>query len=201
MCRELLPTPLNQCIAVNINFLTEIIIEGAGKLYFNTLQLIFGFNWPYLKKMLRMVTFGSQIRLTRNKHDVHCKSKFCWWNLRHYNLGARDFIFFTSIQTGPEDRAWRWGYEWVELYIYCVLCASHGMLRGDLYIYILNAFLRSYSMQELSNPITGLDRPLGFQEVEAPRFLDNRHMKVVRLSALRTGRVYPPGNTPGTHFC
>jgi hypothetical protein len=32
---------------------------------------------------------------------------------------------------------------------------------------------------------------LGFQEVEAPEFLDNRHMKVVRLSALRTGRLYP----------
>jgi len=27
-------------------------------------------------------------------------------------------------------------------------------------------------------------------EVEAPRFQDNRHMKVVRLSALRTGRLY-----------
>jgi hypothetical protein len=52
-----------------------------------------------------------------------------------------------------------------------------------------------------SNPITGLDRPLGFQEVEAPRFLDNRHMKVVRLSAVCTGRLYPPGNIPGTHFC
>jgi hypothetical protein len=25
----------------------------------------------------------------------------------------------------------------------------------------------------------GLDRPLGFQEVEAPRFLDIRHMKVL----------------------
>jgi hypothetical protein len=37
-------------------------------------------------------------------------------------------------------------------------------------------------------------------QVEAPRFLDNRHMKLVRLSALRTGRVYPPGNIPGTHF-
>ena len=31
----------------------------------------------------------------------------------------------------------------------------------------------------------------GFQEVEAPRFQDNRHMKVVRLSALRIGRLYP----------
>jgi hypothetical protein len=35
--------------------------------------------------------------------------------------------------------------------------------------------------------------PLGFQEVEATRFVDSRHMKVVRLSALRTGRLYPPG--------
>ena len=52
-----------------------------------------------------------------------------------------------------------------------------------------------------SNPSTVLDRPWGFQEVEAPRFQDSRHMKVVRLSALRTGRLYPPGNIPGTHFC
>jgi len=26
-------------------------------------------------------------------------------------------------------------------------------------------------------------------------------MKVVRLSALRTGRLYSPGDIPGTHFC
>jgi len=39
--------------------------------------------------------------------------------------------------------------------------------------------------------MTGLDRTWGFQEFEAPRFLDNRHMKVVRLSALRSGRLYP----------
>jgi hypothetical protein len=53
-------------------------------------------------------------------------------------------------------------------------------------------------LPEKSNPITGLDRPLGSQEVEAPRFLDNRHMKVVRLSSLRTRRLYPPGKIPGT---
>jgi hypothetical protein len=43
------------------------------------------------------------------------------------------------------------------------------------------------------------------QEFEVSRFQDNRHMKVVRLSALCTGRIYPPppppGNIPGTHFC
>ena len=52
-----------------------------------------------------------------------------------------------------------------------------------------------------SNPVTGLDTPWGFQEVEPPRFQDNCHMKVVTLSALRTDHLYPPGNIPGTHFC
>jgi hypothetical protein len=36
---------------------------------------------------------------------------------------------------------------------------------------------------------------------EAPRYQDNQHMKVVRLSALCTSHLYPPGNIPGTHFC
>jgi len=44
-------------------------------------------------------------------------------------------------------------------------------------------------------------RHVGVQEFEAPRFQDSRYMKVVRFSALRTGRLYPPGNIPGTYFC
>ena len=43
--------------------------------------------------------------------------------------------------------------------------------------------------------------PEVFQEVQAPRFQDNRHIKVVNLSALSTGHLYPLGNIPGTHFC
>jgi hypothetical protein len=43
-----------------------------------------------------------------------------------------------------------------------------------------------------SNPCAGLDRPCGLQEVEAPRFQDNRHMQVVWLSALGIGLLYPP---------
>jgi len=36
-----------------------------------------------------------------------------------------------------------------------------------------------------------LYRHIGFQEVEAPRFLGNRHIDVARLSALGTGSLYP----------
>ena len=35
------------------------------------------------------------------------------------------------------------------------------------------------------------DRPLGFHEVEVPKFLDNRHMKMARLLAQSTGHHYP----------
>jgi len=50
------------------------------------------------------------------------------------------------------------------------------------------------------HPITSLDRPRELQEVQAPGFQDNRHMKVVSLLALSTGRLYLPGNIPGTNF-
>jgi hypothetical protein len=40
-----------------------------------------------------------------------------------------------------------------------------------------------------------------YYEVEDARFQDIWHMKVVRLSAIGTGRLYPPGNISCTHFC
>jgi len=58
-------------------------------------------------------------------------------------------------------------------------------------------------------PAQAYYRPKGFQKVEAPRFQDNRHMKVVCLSDPPTGPPYPnpppppppPGIIPGIHFC
>ena len=42
-----------------------------------------------------------------------------------------------------------------------------------------------------SYPITSLDMPWVFQDVEASKFQDNRPMKVVWLSTQHTGRLYP----------
>jgi len=39
-------------------------------------------------------------------------------------------------------------------------------------------------------PLQAWTGPEGSRRVEAPRFQDSRQMKVVRLSALRTGRIY-----------
>jgi len=45
-----------------------------------------------------------------------------------------------------------------------------------------------------------LYRPGQALRFDTPRFQDSRHKKVARLSALRTGLLCPPGNTPGIHF-
>ena len=67
--------------------------------------------------------------------------------------------------------------------------SKHQILRETRQICIYIQFCHCVNQQQ--SPIRGLERHRGFQEVEAPRFQDNRHMKVVRLSALRTGRLYP----------
>jgi len=50
----------------------------------------------------------------------------------------------------------------------------------------------------LSRPLTG---PKCSSRLRFLEFLDRRHVKVARLLALSTGRLYPPGDTPGTHIC
>jgi hypothetical protein len=52
----------------------------------------------------------------------------------------------------------------------------------------------------LSNPIQACTGPYGSRSLSLPERLDNRHMKVVRLSALRIGRLYPREDMHDTHF-
>ena len=52
-----------------------------------------------------------------------------------------------------------------------------------------------------SSPITGLDRPRGFQEIKAPRFRDNGREDGGKVVSLTHRPPLPLGNTPGTHLC
>ena len=40
-------------------------------------------------------------------------------------------------------------------------------------------------------PVQAYYRPVGFQQVEAPRFHDSPHMKVIKLSTPYTGPLFP----------
>ena len=65
---------------------------------------------------------------------------------------------------------------------------------------MIDLSLSDEAKQVKAIPVLSYHKAIGFQEVEAPIFLDIRRMKVVSLSALRTGRLYPAEKIPGTHF-
>jgi len=49
-------------------------------------------------------------------------------------------------------------------------------------------------------PLQAWTGPEGSRKLRFPDFITTAQ-DGGRLSALCTGRLYPPGNTPGTHFC
>ena len=72
-----------------------------------------------------------------------------------------------------------------------IFCHNNTLIYCILSLNKTHTHTHTHTQTPKSNPITGLDKPWGYRDVKAPRFQDNRHMKVVRLSALRTGRLYP----------
>ena len=69
-------------------------------------------------------------------------------------------------------------------------------VRGSVIVYW---FIHIINNNKVKRPRYKPTWPRVVQEVKAPRFLDTRHMKVVRSSPLRTGRLYPQ-EYPGTHI-
>jgi hypothetical protein len=65
---------------------------------------------------------------------------------------------------------------------------SYWPINTDLYIYINLLYLSIYTLLSLNKGKT------------IPTQVWSSHMKVTRLSALRTGRLYHHGDTPVTHF-
>jgi len=77
--------------------------------------------------------------------------------------------------------------------LYCD-CVTGHIVQGKMGYKVCTKVSYYVSFKGKAIPITELDRPRGFQEVEVPRFPDNRHTKVVRLSAYEpaafTPRIY-----------
>ena len=134
---------------------------------------------------------------TRKWHKINGKRKFALKQTISVFIERYTFRHLTVIIRNKCVYSWQWNAFNLYAYNWSV----------SLHLPPLN-FPKGNSPQQTfvikwikSNPITGLDRPWGFQQVEAPRFQDNRHMKMISLSALRTGRLYPPANIRGTYFC
>jgi hypothetical protein len=91
-----------------------------------------------------------------------------WYTLKHHLSGQEDCFVFTVLFPTHFDLHLAFIRENVHLHYWKWLCIYHKG-KGN------------------SIPLTGLERPRGFQEADATRCQDNWHMKVGRLSALRTG--------------
>ena len=71
------------------------------------------------------------------------------------------------------------------------LCGPHNMKEDVPFGHGCGKRNIRHNSERKAVPLQVWTGPWRFQEVEAPRFQDNRHMKLLRLSALRTGRLYP----------
>jgi hypothetical protein len=86
----------------------------------------------------------------------------------------------------------RWWLEHVPINIVFICQLSTLGVTGQLFMF----WQRKRVNQSHYRP----GQALRFQEAEASRFHDNWHMKEVRLSALSTSCLYPPGNISDIHF-
>jgi hypothetical protein len=102
-----------------------------------------------------------------------------------------------SLENSLWKRLWTWlprlGIEWMNEFWNCPLgrVTRYDSLNSECLLLHTGFIHPLCNSKRYSKPITDLERPVGFQEFEAPRFQDNRHMKVVRLSALCTSHLHP----------
>jgi hypothetical protein len=87
--------------------------------------------------------------------------------------------------------------------MYSLCCNILYMLEISRVIKIIGVkmlqFLISVKGKGKSVPLQAWKGPEGSRKLRLPDFVTTTQYGG-RLSALRTGRLYPPGNTPGTHF-
>jgi hypothetical protein len=109
--------------------------------------------------------------------------KFPWWSAS----GTRSCDMWFGIRVPAFQNTARWGERLMrndDTRLQCYMGPQSWLFSLYVNIFLSFAFI-------FYNPITGLNRPRGLHEVKAPRFQDNRHMKVVRLSAISNIHLYP----------
>jgi len=56
------------------------------------LLIIIDYCTSHIRNVIKMVSFGSQTRITSSRHVIDCMKKFCRWNWRYYSQNA--FFFY-----------------------------------------------------------------------------------------------------------
>jgi hypothetical protein len=96
---------------------------------------------------------------------------------------TRFFVFVNFLTT---IQAFWWEPEKFHAPLSVPLTSSKTTVWNSWIVLWMRPHLRNVKVKVKSSLSTGLDR--------LPKFQDNRHMKVARLSAVRIGRLNPPGD-------
>jgi len=96
-------------------------------------------------------------------------------------------VSFTDYSALSRMRNWRHDY---------IRNTSNKMIQFNLAFKIWFVLLSALVKQSHYRPGQALRVPGGWGSQ-----ISRQHMKVVRLSAVCTGQLWPPINIPGTHFC
>ena len=116
------------------------------------------------------------------------------WN---YNWNTTMLIISERTKLGDEGEAG--GYHCILFWLFKTSNVEKFPTEYSHVTYVWQSLKLEYKGKAI--PLHAYYRLLKFRKFQAPRFQNSRHMNVVRLSALGTSRIYPPGDFPGTHFC
>jgi hypothetical protein len=161
---------------------------------------------------LQWTHFGTVMSI----HSAHrlvtnwnCHWKTTNWIYQFWMFGCTSFWIYQFWMFGCTSfwvyQFWMFGCTsfWI-----CVYCQHHTGYHNNIFtIYLLSKKLNLNSKYILCISVKVKQShysPGQAQRVPGgwvPRFNYIRHMKVVRLSALHTGRLNPPVNIPGTYLC
>jgi len=96
---------------------------------------------------------------------------------------ASRYIDYANRPTSPI-----WKNNEITIMIYIVICFK--ACSSEFFVPFSDVTPRQFGVK--INPLLAWTDPLCCKRLRIPEFLDNKQMKVVRLSALRIGQLYPP---------